>query len=42
LADHTSDHRARQLETYYTEALDRRHRKTARLPASRPVQVAEL
>jgi spore maturation protein CgeB len=42
LADHTSVHRARQLETYYTEALDRRHRTTARLPASRPVQVAEI
>lgn len=42
LADHTSDHRARQLETYYAEASDRRRRKTARLPASRPLQVAEI
>ncbi|WP_439374690.1 CgeB family protein [Bradyrhizobium sp. DASA03120] len=42
LADHTSEHRARQLEVYYAEAAARRHRKSARRPASRPVQVAEL
>ncbi|MGY3074181.1 spore maturation protein CgeB [Bradyrhizobium sp. LM6.10] len=42
IADHTSDHRARQLETYYTEASDRRCRRTARRPVSRPLQVAEL
>lgn len=42
LADHTADHRARQLEAYYTEASDRRRRKTARLPASRPLQVAQI
>ncbi|MCP3395410.1 glycosyltransferase [Bradyrhizobium sp. CCGB12] len=42
LADHTADHRARQLESYYAEATARRRRKSARLPASRPVQVAEF
>ncbi|MCK1653483.1 glycosyltransferase [Bradyrhizobium sp. 149] len=42
IADHTSDHRARQLETYYAEASDRRRRRTARLPTSRPLQVAEI
>jgi spore maturation protein CgeB len=42
LADHTPAHRARQLETYYAEASARRRRKTARLPAIRPMQVAEL
>lgn len=43
LADHTPDHRARQLEAYYSEAAARRRRrKTARLPAVRPMQVAEL
>ncbi|MBW7969600.1 glycosyltransferase [Bradyrhizobium sp. BR 10289] len=42
LTDHTADHRARQLETYYAEATARRRRKSARLPAGRPVQVAEL
>jgi spore maturation protein CgeB len=42
LADHTPAHRARQLETYYAEASARRRRKTARLPAARPMQVAEL
>lgn len=42
LADHTSDHRARQLETYYAEALAHRRRKTPQLPASRPMQVAQI
>jgi spore maturation protein CgeB len=42
LADHTPDHRARQLETYYAEASARRRRRTARVPAVRPMQVAEL
>lgn len=42
LAEHTSDHRARQLESYYAEASARRRRKTARFPAARPMQVAEL
>ena len=42
LADHTPAHRARQLETYYAEASAPRRRKTARLPAIRPMQVAEL
>ncbi|WP_027571970.1 glycosyltransferase [Bradyrhizobium sp. WSM1743] len=42
LADHTPDHRARQLETYYAEAFARRRRKTAPLPVARPMQVAEL
>lgn len=42
LAEHTSDHRVRQLETYYVEASARRRRKTTRLPAPRPMQVAEL
>lgn len=42
LADHTPDHRARQLETYYAEAIARRRRKTAPLPVVRPMQVAEL
>lgn len=42
LAEHTSDHRVRQLETYYVEASARRRRKTTRLPAVRPIQVAEL
>jgi spore maturation protein CgeB len=42
LADHTADHRARQLEGYYAEATARRRRKSARLTADRPVQVAEL
>ncbi|MCK1495186.1 glycosyltransferase [Bradyrhizobium sp. 180] len=42
LTDHTSDHRARQLEVYCAEATARRRRKSARLPAGRPVQVAEL
>ena len=42
LTDHTADHRARQLEDYYAEAAARRRRKSARLLAGRPVQVAEL
>ena len=42
LTDHTSHQRARQLETYYAEATARRRRKSARLPARRPMQVAEL
>ena len=42
LADHTSEHRARQLETYYAEATARRQCKPARRPASRSAQVAEL
>ncbi|UPK30864.1 CgeB family protein [Bradyrhizobium sp. 195] len=42
LAEHTSDHRASQLESYYVEASARRRRKTARFPAARPMQVAEL
>lgn len=42
MTDHTADHRARQLEEYYAEAIARRRRKSARIPAGRPVQVAEL
>ena len=42
LADHTSDHRARQVETYYAEASVRRRRKAPQLPASRPMQVAQI
>jgi spore maturation protein CgeB len=42
LADHTSEHRARQLETYYLEASARRRRKSKRPSEIRPVQVAEL
>ncbi|MCK1598468.1 MULTISPECIES: CgeB family protein [unclassified Bradyrhizobium] len=42
LADHTSEHRAQQLETFYLEASARRRRKSKRLPEIRPVQVAEL
>lgn len=42
LADHTSDHRARQLETYYAEASAHRRRKTSQLPTSRPMQVAQI
>ncbi|SFO75841.1 Spore maturation protein CgeB [Bradyrhizobium sp. Ghvi] len=41
LADHTADHRALQLESYYGEATARR-RKSTRLSAGRPIQVAEL
>jgi spore maturation protein CgeB len=41
LAEHTPDHRARQLEAYYVEAAARRRRK---LPQSgrRTMQVAEM
>lgn len=42
LADHTPDHRARQLETYYLEASSQRRRKSTRLSTARPVQIAEL
>lgn len=42
LTEHTSDHRARQLEAYYTEASARRRRKSPQLPASRPMQVAQI
>jgi spore maturation protein CgeB len=42
LADHTPDHRARQLETYYAEASARRRRKSVRPAAVRPMHVAEL
>jgi spore maturation protein CgeB len=42
LRDHTSDHRARQLESYYAEALARRRRKTTQFPTARPMQVAEI
>ncbi|MDA9420774.1 MULTISPECIES: CgeB family protein [Bradyrhizobium] len=42
LSDHTADHRARQLEAYYAEATARRRRKSVRIPAGRPVQVADL
>jgi spore maturation protein CgeB len=41
LRDHTPDHRARQLETYYLEALGRRKRAPARL-AARNMQAAEI
>jgi spore maturation protein CgeB len=42
LADHTPDHRARQLETYYLEAAGRRRRKPPQPAASRTMQVAEM
>jgi spore maturation protein CgeB len=43
LRDHTPDHRARQLESYYTEALGRRKRGTGRRrAANRDVQAAEI
>ena len=42
LADHTSEHRAQQLEAYYLEAAARRRRNSTRLPDIWPVQVAEL
>ncbi|WP_314957661.1 glycosyltransferase [Bradyrhizobium cosmicum] len=42
LADHTSYHRAEQLETYYLEASARRRRKSRKLSEIRPVQVAEF
>jgi len=43
LAEHTPDHRARQLEAYYLEAAGRRQRKLACSAASRgAIQVAEM
>lgn len=42
LADHTPDHRARQLESYYLEAAGRRRRKLPAAPANRTMQVAEV
>ena len=43
LAEHTPDHRARQLEVYYLEVASRRQRKPARSAASRgAIQVAEM
>jgi spore maturation protein CgeB len=42
LADHTSDHRARQLEAYYLEAAGRRRRKLPSSSAERPMQVADM
>jgi len=41
LAEHTPDHRARQLENYYREALSRRKRAPA-LPIPQNMQVAEI
>jgi spore maturation protein CgeB len=42
LADHTPDHRARQLETYYLEATGRRRRKLPQPVKGRTMQVAEM
>jgi spore maturation protein CgeB len=42
LADHTPDHRARQLETYYLEAASRRRRKLPQPASGRAMQVAEM
>jgi spore maturation protein CgeB len=42
LADHTPNHRARQLESYYLEACARRCRTSPQRPVDRPVHVAEL
>jgi spore maturation protein CgeB len=42
LAEHTPDHRARQLEAYYLEAAGRRRWKLPQPVAARPMQVAEL
>jgi spore maturation protein CgeB len=43
LAEHTPDHRARQLETYYLEVAGRRQPKPARPAASRgAIQAAEM
>jgi spore maturation protein CgeB len=42
LADHTPDHRARQLEAYYLEAAGRRRRKLPQPSASRTMQIAEM
>jgi spore maturation protein CgeB len=41
LRDHTPEHRARQLETYYVEALGRRKRAPARSTSSK-LQAAEI
>ncbi|WP_458759582.1 CgeB family protein [Afipia sp. TerB] len=42
LAEHTPDHRARQLEDYYLEAVGQRARKPARRTAAPPMQAAEV
>jgi spore maturation protein CgeB len=42
LADHTPDHRARQLEAYYLEAAGRRRRNLLQPAASRMMQAAEV
>jgi spore maturation protein CgeB len=42
LAEHTPDHRARQLEAYYLEAAGRRRWKSPQPVAARAMQVAEL
>jgi spore maturation protein CgeB len=42
LAEHTPDHRARQLEAYYLEAAGRRGRKLLHPSASPSIQVAEM
>jgi spore maturation protein CgeB len=42
LADHTPDHRARQLEAYYLETAGRRRRNLLQPAASRPMQAAEV
>ena len=39
--DHTPDHRARQLETYYLEAVSRRRRAANGHPANRTMQALE-
>lgn len=41
LAEHTPDHRARQLEAYYLEATGQHARRTARHSAKWPMQAAE-
>jgi spore maturation protein CgeB len=42
LADHTPDHRARQLEAYYLEAAGRRRRNLLQPAASHTMQAAEM
>jgi spore maturation protein CgeB len=42
LADHTPDHRARQLEAYYLEAAGRRRRKLPQPAATLTTEVAEM
>jgi spore maturation protein CgeB len=42
LVEHTPDHRARQLETYYLEAAARRRRKLPQAAGRRALQVAEM